>query len=448
LAEKPAPRQQPKPVSRTSPDALKTPEKGRTGKPASSVEEGEDQVQPQPLVMKRRKRTTEEELRKQLLKVPELILDPNGTEVRKILRKRKSKKDEPVDRVLEIINKRPDLKGLPVLKGKDCRLERKPAKELENIALRIRGHLERQSQKSKNYPQGLSTQLAMLQALDSDKGQTPEMVTALHQLLTAEDKPLRLLLVDRLGRTPGKQSSAALARRALFDLDSGVREAALWVLKNRPSLEYRDILLDGLRYPWAPVANHAAEALVALRLREAVPRLQNLLKEKGAFGPFARKEGRQEVWFTREVVRINHLKNCFLCHAPSFSVADPVRGLVPTPGRPIPSSRARRYYQSNRIGSFVRADVTYLRQDFSVPQPVAEANKWPKVQRFDFLVRTRPLTPAELAAYKKRGTGPQPPCEQREAVAFALRELIAQKPSPPPRAPEKVLPKAVPKPRP
>ena len=34
-----------------------------------------------------------------------------------------------------------------------------------------------------------------------------------------------------------------------------------------PPVEFRDHLLAALRYPWAPAADHAAEALVALRMR-------------------------------------------------------------------------------------------------------------------------------------------------------------------------------------
>jgi hypothetical protein len=36
-------------------------------------------------------------------------------------------------------------------------------------------------------------------------------------------------------------------------------------------------------------------------------------------------------------VRINHLGNCLLCHSPSTSRADLVRGAVPTPGQPLPA---------------------------------------------------------------------------------------------------------------
>jgi hypothetical protein len=120
-----------------------------------------------------------------------------------------------------------------------------------------------------------------------------------------------------------------------------------------------------------------------------------------------------------EVVRINHLRNCLLCHAPSSSRKDPLRAVVPTPGQALPLV----YYGSSK-GDFVRADITYLRQDFSLIQRVAKPDKWPEWQRFDYLVRTREPTAEELAAQKgKARQAASASYPQRQAVLFALREL-------------------------
>src|SRR5262249_9361104 len=77
---------------------------------------------------------------------------------------------------------------------------------------------------------------------------------------------------------------------------------------------------------------------------------------------------------------------------------------------------------------FVRADVTYLRQDFSEMQPVANAAPWPAMQRFDFLVRTRTLTEKDAAAYRaaiaQRGADYVSPYQR--ALAAALRELTGR----------------------
>src|SRR5262249_26977044 len=75
------------------------------------------------------------------------------------------------------------------------------------------------------------------------------------------------------------------------------------------------------------------------------------------------------------------------------------------------------YYDAG--GTFVRADVTYLQQDFSVFQPVTKPNNWPDNQRHDYLVRTRPALTADL----KAPAGDAGKSEYRQAVLFALREL-------------------------
>jgi hypothetical protein len=64
---------------------------------------------------------------------------------------------------------------------------------------------------------------------------------------------------------------------------------------------------------------------------------------------------------------------------------------------------------------FVRADITYLRQDFSALL---------LGQRFDFLVRERPATRQELLAwFKQRNAGPT---RREKALMFALGELTGR----------------------
>jgi hypothetical protein len=120
-----------------------------------------------------------------------------------------------------------------------------------------------------------------------------------------------------------------------------------------------------------------------------------------------------------EVVKVNHLRNCLLCHAPSVSTSDAIRGMVPEKGQPLPEV----YYESRR-GTFVRADVVYLKQDFSLIQPVAKPEPWPAFQRYDYLVRTRELTGEEAKALPAIKDPDDPPSyPQRFAVVWALREL-------------------------
>jgi hypothetical protein len=114
-----------------------------------------------------------------------------------------------------------------------------------------------------------------------------------------------------------------------------------------------------------------------------------------------------------------------VCHAPSQSKDDLVRGLVPIPGtEPSPQ-----YYQAT-TGTFVRADITFVRQDFSVVQPVGNSLKWPGNQRFDYLLRTRNATTAENKLYKQLQTdskllGTYP---QKEALLYALGQIATAHP--------------------
>jgi hypothetical protein len=68
---------------------------------------------------------------------------------------------------------------------------------------------------------------------------------------------------------------------------------------------------------------------------------------------------------------------------------------------------------------FVRPDVTYLQQDFSWALPVTNPGPWPAVQRYDFLVRTRPAEAGEAAR-------PELELPQRQAVVRALQALTGQ----------------------
>jgi hypothetical protein len=122
------------------------------------------------------------------------------------------------------------------------------------------------------------------------------------------------------------------------------------------------------------------------------------------------------------MVRINHLRNCQLCHALSTSQDDLLRAAVPTPG--IALNPGRGFYRGGNPS--VRADVTFVRQDFSLTLPVKNAAPWPSEQRFDFVVRHRDARPEELAALEKRSADASYP--QREAVIFALKELIRRLP--------------------
>jgi HEAT repeat protein len=280
----------------------------------------------------------------------------------------------------------------------------------------------------------------------------PEAVPVLQQLLMHEDKAVRLMLVDLLAEIRGPAADRALAQRAVMDLAPDVREAALRVLRDRPLREARPVLLRALRYPWVPVADHAAEALVYLKDQEAVPLLVALLREPDPAGPFPGSGGRT---FLRELVRIHHEANCLLCHPPAITRGDPVARAVPGVALHQTSDRivvlnveqlppglqgaAQQQNLQSRIGGgysgssaslgplYIRADVTFMHQDFSISELVGEPGAVALLKpRFDFVVRTRPARTDEL---RPRSADPSR-YEQREAVLWALRQLTGQDPGP------------------
>jgi hypothetical protein len=84
------------------------------------------------------------------------------------------------------------------------------------------------------------------------------------------------------------------------------------------------------------------------------------------------------------------------------------------------------YYERQR-GTFERADMVYLKQDFSVVQPVPDAAPWPTLQRFDYLTRKRELTKEELEGLRPGEKLPAPAdYPQRQAVLWALCELTGE----------------------
>jgi PBS lyase HEAT-like repeat len=243
-----------------------------------------------------------------------------------------------------------------------------------------------------------------------------EAVPTLVQMLQPEGEALRLLLVELLSEIKGKDAGIGLARRAMFDLSPEVREKAVEALANRPRDDYEQTLIDGLRWPWAPAADHAGEALGALKQKDAVPALVKVLKESDP--SLAYLEGKTH--FMKEMVRINHLSNCTLCHGLSTSKQDLVRGRIPTPGKDMPP-----LYYADTTGLFIRADMTFLKQDFSVVQPVTNPSKWPGQQRYDYLLRTRKATTKEIQLLKglEKDNKLADPYPQRDAVIFALKGI-------------------------
>jgi HEAT repeat protein len=266
---------------------------------------------------------------------------------------------------------------------------------------------------------------------------TLSRIAALMQVLAPESPGIRLGLVKYLAGISHVEATRALAKLAIFSTEDAVRQAAIDALKVRRERDYTDILLGGLRYPWPDVARRAADALVKLERTDLVPQLVDLLEQSDPRAPMVREENNKRVQEVRELVRVNHHRNCLLCHAPGNTgtvSADTLTAQVPVPSDPLPSPSQG--YQSSIPDLLVRIDVTYLRQDFSMFQAVADANPWPEMQRFDFLVRTRALTDKEADAYRERLTTNEPGVlsPYHRAALSALRELTGKDAAPTPEA--------------
>ncbi len=83
---------------------------------------------------------------------------------------------------------------------------------------------------------------------------------------------------------------------------------------------------------------------------------------------------------------------------------------------PVPSEAMVAYYRPSNPDILVRLDVTYLRQDFSTKLPVANADPWPEMQRYDFLVRTREVTDTEARAWRSCCKRARPTASPRISV--------------------------------
>jgi hypothetical protein len=329
----------------------------------------------------------------------------------------KAAKPEPA---LEVLANRADLKGLPVRNRAECEMSSKDVRAMREVSLEVRD--ARASKVSRNFGDDSARDelVAGLLRKKAEGWRDDVSVRTLAQIMQGQNRPLREEFLKTLSAAKGKAASTALAHQAVFDLTPEVREAAIAALKDRPREQYRGVLLDALRYPWAPVADRAAEALVALDDRDAALDLARLLDQPDPAAPIQDKDKK---WVVAELVRMNHLANCLLCHAPGSGAKDEVRGLVPKRGRALPV-----VYYDSAVGDFVRAEVTYLKQDFSVLQPVSDSHPWPYLQRFDYLIRKRELSADEIA----RLGNPQPAAykrasyPQRDAVLWALRQLTGE----------------------
>jgi hypothetical protein len=382
---------------------------------------------PKPLKpFKRRGQATEAELSNQLLVVPEvslasLSLTPEQLETTILKTSTAGGRSQgpPV-----LVTRRAEFHGLPFRTNGSCLLDRTSAETLDRLATKLHGVLDG----APDEEQAAAVRKALLVEGRAEwlRG---EAVPCLVQMLQARPAAVRKVLVDALAQIDDRRATRALARRALVDLHPLLREAAARALAGRPREDYAPVLLTGLRYPWSPLATHAAEALVFLDDQPAVQQLEALLRQPDPRLPFVVRQDGKETVAVREVVRISHQNNCMLCHPPTSTGEELVRGWVPGSERaPRPGRRAFGF-GGYGLGAMieqtaVHADTTYLKQDFSVLQPADRDGK-ASAQRFDYLVRVRRATPQEIQSAAEL-KAVRPPTEVQEALLFALRELTGK----------------------
>lgn len=305
--------------------------------------------------------------------------------------------DSGLDQFIRLlIAERLDLAGLPFILDEDSRMR----KDQQRLFLVEVTQLRRMLATVAAKPTPEKAMAFWKKVADSNAH--PAHFAALMQMITPEQKDLGVGLVERLALFGHAEATAALARLALHSPEKDVRDLAIHTLKSRPHEAYTDILLGGLSYPWPSVAENAAAAITALERRDLLPQLVRVLDEPDPRAPALQKVDGRDVAVVREVVRLNHHRNCLLCHAPTEGKGRMERDVLvgPVPSTGLPLTLTPEYY-AERSGNVVRADVTYLRQDFSLMLDVAKAEPWPARQRFDFLVRTKRLSAEEVEDYGK-----------------------------------------------
>jgi hypothetical protein len=351
--------------------------------------------------------------------------------------------------MLAMLDKRSDLRGMPFLMGEECRTREDQAKIFAEVANAVNQAFR--GAKEGNLPDGMMALAASLSERKLGGQANPEMINralsgALMQILMPESAANRVGLARCLATIPHIDATKNLARLAIFSAEDEVRAAAIEGLRLRRERDYTNVLLQGMAYPLPVVAKRAAEALVKLDRKDLLADLVDILERPDPRLPVTEQKGGKEVTTVRELVKVNHHRNCLLCHAPGNTENTPegvLKVAVPLPTEPLPRPSDGGGYQSlpSVPDILVRIDMTYLRQDFSLLMPVADAHPWPDMQRFDFLVRTRTVTPAEAQAYEARREVEEPgrPSAYHRAALFALRELSGRDAEPTPQAWRKVL---------
>lgn len=319
-----------------------------------------------------------------------------------------------------LIERRQDLAGLPFILSPDCRSNPDRSghfqHSLDAIGQYLRAGAGDTPLNWENYRLSCSQEDRShkekpgINKEDRRNMITDARIAALMQVLGPENSKVRVELADHLASISHVQATRALAKQAVFGLETTERQAAIDALRLRRERDYTDILVTALDYPWPEVAENACQAIAQLQRSDLLPQLIEALEQPDPRAPVARN-GSKSSLAVRELVRIDHQRNCLLCHAPGNTPDVPKEALVVVVPQPGSSSA---YYHQKDPDIFVRVDVTYLRQDFSALQDG---------KRFDFLVRTRLVSEKEAMAHRERLTDASP---YRSSVTATLRTMTGK----------------------
>lgn len=347
---------------------------------------------------------------------------------------------------------RPDLAGLPFAMGDACRMSKGVSRQFISEIAQVKPtiFLGSNSFGGGNFSGGGSGFVGAQPAVDpkaapkhapSADDIARAKIAAWMQIFDPAPAAQRKEIVKKLAALDHAESTRALARMAVFSFEKDVRDAALSALTKRSGDAATPILLHGLRYPWPAIVQHAADAIVYLHRLDLVPELIDVLDEPDARAPFVPEGGCLPV--VREVVRLNHHHNCITCHAPATSdpefaksgvssdfLVAPVSIPVPDPQLPQLTLGGYNGFSGPSLSPdlFLRVDVTYLRQDFSLMQQAESVEFGGPLQRFDYLVRTREVKPKEMHDYarwaKQQRRDFLPP--NQRAAQIALQQLTGR----------------------
>jgi hypothetical protein len=365
-----------------------------------------------------------DEVEKDLLGIREVTLDvPGGPKVSNEVLASARRKSAPLDPPVVLASRtHTDLAGLPFRLGADALLPRERAEAMNALSRQLREAMPKTMVSRDDHRTDADRLFTVLTAVRRDQKAWagPDSVACIAQMLQAEAQPVRRMSCELLRGLPTAAATETLVKWAVFDTDPDTRAAAVDALRDRDPKEVTRLLVGHLRYPWPRAVEHACETIIALGCTDAIPHLAAAYDMPDPDAPFeVDLPGQAGAVFRREVVRVNHLKNCVMCHAPSFAQTDLIRGTVPDLNQPLPPPTSPSYYTSG--GAQITAEYTYLRQDFSVVQPVTNPGPWPVRQRYDYMVAVRRHVGLP-------GMVPSSNSPYRRAVGVALRELSGRDP--------------------